>query len=167
MRRGADSSWPLGLERPAEGRVIAGVCAGIGQRFAMDPTLLRLAALVLLLASGLGILFYLIAWALLPAEGGAGGGVLSVLRDNGRGLLGDLRRLGDHAAEVWARADSAPWPRPLSRRWIAVGLIGLGSLVLLGSLGLFGWLTATRVIALFLIIIGASVLVVRLPQLRR
>lgn len=166
-RRGRGDGWALDLVRPREGRVLAGVCAGIGERFAMDPTLLRLAALVLLLASGLGILVYLIAWALLPAEGSAGGGVLAVLRENGRGLLGDLRQIGDHASHVWARADDAPWPRPLSRRWVAVGLIGLGGLVLLGSLGLFGWLTATRVIALLLIIVGASVLVVRLPQLRR
>jgi phage shock protein PspC (stress-responsive transcriptional regulator) len=166
-RERGGQSWPLGLLRPSEGRVVAGVCAGIGERFAMDPTLLRLAALVLLLASGLGLLIYAVAWALIPAEGNATSNVLAVLRDNGRGLVGDLRQIGDHAAEVWARADRVPWPRPLTRRWVAVGLISLGGLVLLGSLGLFGWLTATRVIALLLIIVGASVLVARLPQLRR
>ena len=157
----------MGLQRPAQGRVIAGVCAGIGERFAMDPTLLRLAALLLLLASGIGLLVSLAAWALLPAEGSEQSRPLGVLKENTAGLFDDLRHIGDHASAVWARADQAPWPRPLSRRWVAVGLIAAGALVLLLSLGLFSWLTTTRLIALLLITVGAAVLVVRLPQLRR
>jgi signal transduction histidine kinase len=57
------------LQRSDEGRVVAGVCSGIGQELRVDPTLVRLAFAVLSLASGSGIVAYLGAWALLPDPG--------------------------------------------------------------------------------------------------
>jgi signal transduction histidine kinase len=49
--------------RPAEGRVIAGVCAGIAQALAVDVTLVRLVFALLALAGGAGILLYLALWS--------------------------------------------------------------------------------------------------------
>src|ERR1044072_2277836 len=48
--------------RPAEGRVIAGVCAGIAQALGVDATLVRLVFALLALAGGAGILLYLALW---------------------------------------------------------------------------------------------------------
>ncbi|MEK6974047.1 MAG: PspC domain-containing protein [Nanoarchaeota archaeon] len=46
---------------------IAGFCGGIAQYFDIDSTLIRLLYAVLTLASfGFGIIFYLIAWILVP-----------------------------------------------------------------------------------------------------
>ncbi|MCK5800090.1 MAG: PspC domain-containing protein [Deltaproteobacteria bacterium] len=168
MNRRPTHLSPLGVDRPLEGRILAGVCAGLAERFQVDATLLRLAALILLLASGLGLLFYLVLWALTPSRGQETAGLLATLRANARGLLNDLRHIGTHAAIIWTRPDApSTWPRPLSRRWLAIAAIFLGFLILLLSLGLFGWLTVPRVIALLLIVIGASVLVARAPELRR
>jgi len=47
----------------AEGRVIAGVCAGIAQALDVDVTLVRLVFALLALAGGAGILLYLALWA--------------------------------------------------------------------------------------------------------
>ena len=44
-------------------RVIAGVCAGIGQTLGVDATLVRLVFALLALAGGAGILLYLALWA--------------------------------------------------------------------------------------------------------
>jgi phage shock protein C len=57
------------LYRAREGRVIAGVCAGLGAYVGVDPTLVRLAFVFLSFFGGLGILFYLGAWIVLPEEG--------------------------------------------------------------------------------------------------
>src|SRR5512132_4076808 len=51
------------LARPAEGRVIAGVCAGIARALAVDVTLVRLVFTLLALAGGAGIALYLGLWA--------------------------------------------------------------------------------------------------------
>ncbi len=55
------------LVRPKKGRVIAGVCAGIGEYFDIDPVLVRL-LLILFVISGGSVLFYIIAWIVIPDE---------------------------------------------------------------------------------------------------
>ena len=60
------------LYRAREGRVVAGVCAGLGAYFSVDPTLVRLAFVLVTLFGGLGVLFYLFAWIVIPEEGGDG-----------------------------------------------------------------------------------------------
>jgi phage shock protein PspC (stress-responsive transcriptional regulator) len=59
------------LVRPKDGRMIAGVCAGIGNHLETDPTVIRLVwAALTLLSLGTGILVYLVAWVLIPGETG-------------------------------------------------------------------------------------------------
>jgi signal transduction histidine kinase len=53
------------------GRVLAGVCSGIGEALAIDATLVRLTFALLTFASGAGLVAYAGAWALLPAPGDA------------------------------------------------------------------------------------------------
>jgi len=58
-----------GLVRPREGRVLAGVIAGLGRRFGLDPWPARLLfILVLMLLPGSQILIYPILWILMPNE---------------------------------------------------------------------------------------------------
>ncbi len=56
------------LYRLREGRVIAGVCAGLAAYFGVDPTLVRLAFALLTVFGGAGILLYLCAWVVMPEE---------------------------------------------------------------------------------------------------
>jgi len=56
-----------GLVRPQEGRVLAGVIAGLGQRFGLDPWLARLLfVLILMVLPGSQLLVYPILWILMP-----------------------------------------------------------------------------------------------------
>jgi phage shock protein PspC (stress-responsive transcriptional regulator) len=57
------------LLRPRNGRMAAGVCAGLAAYFGVDVNLVRLGFGVITVFYGLGILIYLIAWAVLPEEG--------------------------------------------------------------------------------------------------
>ncbi len=60
------------LYRAREGRVVAGVCAGLAAYFGIDPTLVRLAFALLTVFGGAGVLLYLCAWIVIPEEGGDG-----------------------------------------------------------------------------------------------
>jgi phage shock protein PspC (stress-responsive transcriptional regulator) len=57
-----------GLVRPREGRLIAGVCAGLARRYEMPVFLVR----VLMVAAGIagfGLVAYIVFWVLMPKEG--------------------------------------------------------------------------------------------------
>lgn len=62
-----------GLVRPQEGRVLGGVCAGLGRRFGVTPLMARvLFVLLLMVIPGSQILVYPILWILMPSEETAG-----------------------------------------------------------------------------------------------
>jgi|TARA_B100001971_G_C18073080_1_gene474140 phage shock protein PspC (stress-responsive transcriptional regulator) len=57
------------LFRSSKNRMVAGVCAGIGEYFGTDPTVIRLLWVLLTIFSiGGGILAYLIAWIIIPEK---------------------------------------------------------------------------------------------------
>lgn len=59
---------PQQLIRPRDGRMVAGVCAGIARRFGVDATLVRLAWVFSVLCLGTGVLVYIICWIVIPEE---------------------------------------------------------------------------------------------------
>ena len=57
------------LVRKRDGRMVAGVCAGLADYFGSDVTLLRvIVAAIAVITGGAGILAYLVAWAIIPEE---------------------------------------------------------------------------------------------------
>lgn len=61
--------WTSRPRRPRHGRKIAGVAAGIGERYGIDPVLVRVALIVATVMGGIGVFVYLLGWLLLPEEG--------------------------------------------------------------------------------------------------
>ncbi|MFD8075289.1 PspC domain-containing protein [Streptomyces sp. NBC_00510] len=59
------------LVRPRHGRMIAGVCAGLADRFGTSATTMRVIFLLSCLLPGPQFLLYLALWLLLPDEGRA------------------------------------------------------------------------------------------------
>ncbi|MFO8072204.1 MAG: PspC domain-containing protein [Polyangia bacterium] len=156
-RRAKGSVLPA---RPAQGRLIAGVCTAIGEWLALDVTLVRLAFLVLALAWGLGVLLYGILWALMPEPDsssalGSGG----TFRRTARGMRVDLSHARKGLSASWQRAGREPWPRPLGRRWLAIGLVVAGASIFLASVGAFDWLNGPRAFGLAIIALGVSLIV--------
>ncbi|MCY3782102.1 MAG: PspC domain-containing protein [Chloroflexi bacterium] len=56
------------LYRSRADRRIAGVCGGIAEYLAIDPTIVRILWVVLSLAGGPGVLLYIIMAAVVPEE---------------------------------------------------------------------------------------------------
>ena len=59
------------LERSRMDSRIAGVCGGLGEYLDVDPTLIRLAFVLLTLYGGHGVLLYIILWLVTPLQKGA------------------------------------------------------------------------------------------------
>lgn len=56
------------MYRPRNNRVVAGVCSGIGRRFGIDPTIVRIAFVASMFLPGPQILLYIVGWVLIPEE---------------------------------------------------------------------------------------------------
>ncbi|MFD4401102.1 PspC domain-containing protein [Kitasatospora sp. NPDC058478] len=56
------------LARSRHNRVIAGVCAGLAERYGVTPWTVRLIFLISIILPGLQCLVYLALWVLLPQE---------------------------------------------------------------------------------------------------
>jgi phage shock protein PspC (stress-responsive transcriptional regulator) len=72
-----DPTQPLGAPRPPqprrllrarEGRMIGGVCAGLGRYFNVDPAIFRVGAVALIFLGGAGLLLYVAGLLLIPSE---------------------------------------------------------------------------------------------------
>ncbi len=131
------------VSRSERGRVLAGVCSGIGDGLGVDPTLVRLTFALLAFASGAGIVAYLALWALLPAPGESG--------------VSRRRKIAGAVMLVWAAflalrglglAGTLVWPLAL----VAAGLVLAGGAAALGLREQTG-----RILAAILIFAGVVV----------
>ena len=124
------------LRRPRDRRMIAGVSAGLAAYFGLSPAIYRIAFAALALVGGAGILLYVVAALVIPAEGADQSIAEDFLRRHrDRPVL--LIGLGV-ATVIAISAISSPgeWGWPLA------GPIGL--LLLLGVAGVAFWQVSTR-----------------------
>ena len=56
------------LTRPRHGRMIAGVCAGLAERFGWSVFLVRLLFLLSIVIPGSQVLVYIVLWILMPSR---------------------------------------------------------------------------------------------------
>jgi phage shock protein PspC (stress-responsive transcriptional regulator) len=96
--------------RRLDHRVIAGVAAGLGDHFGVDPVLFRAGFVVLTVAGGVGVFAYLLAWWIIPPAG-----------------LPDRAPLLERATR-WIRGGPP---------WFGVVLLGAGAAIVAMQLGLW------------------------------
>jgi phage shock protein PspC (stress-responsive transcriptional regulator) len=112
------------LTRDPGRALLGGVAAGFGRYLDVDPVLVRLAFVVLTLANGIGLLAYLVSWAMIPREGAVATGVDAAF-SGAREAAETLGRVTDDAGG--------------GRLIIGYGLVGLGLLLLFHNLDWFEW----------------------------
>lgn len=123
------------LTRDTRHAVLGGVAAGWGRYLDVDPVLVRLGFVLLAFVNGLGVLFYVACWLVMPREesfepAGApatagGAAAFESLRDAGARLAQEVRQ----AAPDAARAQAV----------IGTILVVLGGLLLAHNLGWLRW----------------------------
>ncbi|MBN1427175.1 MAG: PspC domain-containing protein [Anaerolineae bacterium] len=110
------------LTRSREGRILGGICAGLGTYFGVDIVLVRLVFLALALVNGLGVMIYIIMWIVVPDE-------------ESRGLAGDeavRANLSDMAQQLRQIGGSMNAPRGATLAGLV--MIGLGAMFLIHQL---------------------------------
>jgi phage shock protein C len=65
-RPGEEPSVASTLTRPRQGAVIAGVCAGLAERFGWSPFAVRLVFLLSCLLPGPQFIIYIVLWVIMP-----------------------------------------------------------------------------------------------------
>ena len=112
--RGPFGGGPTTMVRPAQGRVVAGVCAGLAARIGADPLLVRV-AFVAAATTGLGVVLYALGWALMPTDTSAAParrirtGRAAVEVGLGAGLLVLSALLAMRELGLWF-SDAIAWP---------------------------------------------------------
>ena len=71
-KRARATLLPTRLMRSPTDAIIAGVCGGLAEYFAIDPVIVRLIFVLVTLTSGLGLVIYPILWLVMPKAGTAG-----------------------------------------------------------------------------------------------
>lgn len=56
------------LYRSREHKLLCGVCAGLGEFFRIDPTIIRVAFIIFACMGGSGVLAYLLCAVVIPAK---------------------------------------------------------------------------------------------------
>ncbi len=102
------------LMRSETDKMLAGVCGGLAAYLGIDPVLVRLAFVLLLLASGIGLVIYVILWVIMPTEGGE---------------HPEIRIFGDNAAD----------PAGTENRFSPAATMGIVLILLGGFLMLSQW----------------------------
>jgi phage shock protein C len=69
IRTNQSRQEPRLLRRPADGRILGGVAAGLAGYFALEVTHVRIILVALSFLGGAAVPLYLAAWILIPAEG--------------------------------------------------------------------------------------------------
>jgi phage shock protein PspC (stress-responsive transcriptional regulator) len=111
------------LQRDGERGVLGGVCAGLARRLGIEPLPIRIIALVLALAGGIGVPLYLLAWAAMPGDSSARG--LGRSRRSavevalGVGLLAISAMLALRGMGLWI-SDAVTWPLALVAGGVAL-----------------------------------------------
>lgn len=54
--------------RSRNDKQLGGVCGGLAEYLELDPSLVRIAAILLLFVGGTGLLAYLVAWVVIPMD---------------------------------------------------------------------------------------------------
>lgn len=147
-----------GLYRSRTDRMIFGVCGGLAHYFDVDPTLVRIAFVLLALFQGIGIIAYILLAIVIPKEGTEARAPSEVVKENlediGRSAadlgVGLRETLGGPEREQQERADR----RARRSKLFGIILILLGIFFLLTNLGLLWWLNFNLIWPLILIAIG-------------
>ena len=115
------------IYRSRTNSMIAGVCGGLGEYLGVDPTILRVTAVLLIFAKGIGLLAYLVGWVIIPRRPEMEAEVVTPQRSERSHLLPGLALIV--AGLIFLLSNLIPW-FDLSYLWPVI-LIVLGVALLL------------------------------------
>lgn len=128
------------LYRSRTDSIIAGVCGGLAEYFDIDPSLVRVGAVLLTLAWGAGLLAYLVLWLIVPQKP----------------LESSLAEEGGETGAQSPVAERSEKDRGIF--FVGMILTIIGVLLLMNNYISFAWLSLGKLWPLLIIIIGVMIL---------
>ena len=151
------------LHRVERGRIIAGVCQGLGEYLGIDALVVRIVFVFLSLLNGVGLPLYLLAWLFIPKSE-------ATYATQGEMVRHNAEEIGQRARDLGMQARSTLGGQPTVNPWegtehpnnaLLIGgivLVSVGALMLMNSLGLLRWFSLARMLPVALIAVGALIL---------
>jgi len=141
------------LYRSREDAMIGGVCGGMAEYFAIDASLVRLAAILLVFAAGLSFWVYIVAWIIVPQ------------RQLGDSLAAESGAGNDtEGSQSLTEPESSGEANDKSKMIIGVILIALGLVFLLNTFNIFVWFSFFKLWPVVIIVIGVLILIKSLDR---
>ena len=146
------------LYRSRTDRVLWGVCGGLAKYFDIDPTIVRVVAVLLIFADGLGILAYIILAILVPLEGSKVTTPREALQEN----IEDIKASASEIRSTFERRDGESTDvvrRHHGRRtFLGILIVVIGIVILLSNFNLFWWFHWGVFIALVILVVGLLII---------
>jgi len=150
------------LYRSRSDKMVAGVCGGLAKYFDMDPTIVRIIAVLSIFVSGFGILAYIILAIVVPLENSKAAEPKDTIKENVEELKETASELGREirATLVKEEGESEEVAKVRHRRRNLLGIIVIviGIFALLASFNLFWWFRWSYLWPLILVAIGALII---------
>jgi len=150
------------LYRSRSDRMVWGVCGGLAKYFGIDSTIVRIIAVVLMLATGVGILAYIILAIVVPLENSKAAEPKDTIKENVEEMKETASELGRELRSTLAgeegESEEVAKIRHRRRNALGIALIVLGILFLLGSFDLFWWFRWSTLWPLILVAIGVLII---------
>ncbi len=150
------------LYRSRSDRMIWGVCGGLAKYFDIDPTIVRIVAILSIFLSGFGILAYIILAIVVPLEGSEVTEPKDVVKENVEEIKETATQLGQEIRSTFShggdKSEEAAKASHRTRNVIGIILIVIGIIFLLANLHLFWWFRWGYLWPLILIAIGLLVI---------
>jgi phage shock protein C len=136
------------LYRSRDNVMIAGICSGLAEYFDIDPSLVRLATVLLIFPGGLSFWAYIVAWIIIPQKP-----LANVAPENAGSDTGpDVQPTEEEPAPIRDEQDKTKYV-------VGIILVALGLLFLFSNFNIFAWFSFFKLWPIILIIIGAIILI--------
>jgi phage shock protein C len=150
------------LYRSRTDRMIWGVCGGLAKYFDIDPVIVRIVAVLLIFADGLGILAYIIMAIIVPLEGSKVATPQEAVKENIEDMKSSASQVGSEIRSAFERKEGEP-PDVARlhhgrRTFLGILVVVIGIVILLSNFGLFWWFHWGVFIALVILVIGLVII---------
>lgn len=151
------------LYRSRSDRMIWGVCGGLAEYFDIDPTIVRIIAVLSIFLNGIGILAYIILAIVVPMESSEAATPKDVIKENVEEMKQAASQLGQEIRSTFVKKEGVSEETAKARRRsyniLGLTLVVVGILFLLASFDLFFWLRWAYLWPLILVAIGLLIIV--------
>lgn len=150
------------LYRSRSDRMIWGVCGGLAKYFDIDPVIIRIIAVLLVFANGVGILAYIILAIVVPLESSKVTEPKDVIKENVEEMKETASQIRHEIHSAFTRKEDTSEETTRAKHHtgniLGAILIIIGILFLLASFNLLWWLRWVYLWPLIIVAIGVLII---------